>query len=86
MKVGKLIGTPVPGTMTAVWWETQIDPTIVFGIPQVGAMDPRGNYLENQQLYPDIEVYNTPEDVLQGKDAQLEAAIKEMLRQVGEKK
>ena len=80
MNVGKLIGTPVPGTMTAVWWETQIDPTIVFGIPQVGAMDPRGNYLENQQLYPDIEVYNTPEDVLQGKDAQLEAAIKEMMQ------
>ena len=86
MKVGKLIGTPVPGTMTAVWWETQIDPTIVFGIPQVGAMDPRGNYLENQQLYPDIEVYNKPEDVLQGKDAQLEAAIAEMLKTVGEKK
>ena len=86
MKVGKLIGTPVPGTMTAVWWETQIDPTIVFGIPQVGAMDPRGNYLENQQLYPDIEVYNTPEDVLQGKDAQLEAAIQEMLRQVNAQK
>lgn len=86
MKVGKLIGTPVPGTMTAVWWETQIDPTIVFGIPQVGAMDPRGNYLENQQLYPDIEVYNKPEDVLQGKDAQLEAAIAEMLRTVGDKK
>jgi len=82
MNVGKLIGTPVPGTMTAVWWETQIDPTIFFGIPQVGAMDPRGNYLENQQLYPDIEVYNTPEDVLQGKDAQLEAAIKEMMQYV----
>ena len=31
--LGKLVGTPVPGTMTAVWWETQIDPTIVFGIP-----------------------------------------------------
>lgn len=85
LKVGKLIGTPVPGTMTAVWWETQIDPTIVFGIPQVGAMDRRGNFLENQQLYPDIEVYNKPEDVLQGKDAQLEAAIQEMLREVEKK-
>ena len=37
--IGKLIGAPVPGTMTAVWWETQIDPTIVFGIPQVGCVD-----------------------------------------------
>lgn len=80
--IGQLIGTPVPGTMTAVWWETQIDPTIVFGIPQVGSMDNRGNYLENQQLYPDIEVYNRPEDVLEGKDAQLERAIQEMMQYV----
>ncbi|MFW5617320.1 MAG: S41 family peptidase, partial [Prevotella pectinovora] len=33
--IGKLIGTPVAGTMTAVWWETMIDNTMVFGIPQV---------------------------------------------------
>ena len=31
--IGKLIGTPVAGTMTAVWWETMIDNTMVFGIP-----------------------------------------------------
>lgn len=46
LKIGKLIGAPVPGTMTAVWWERQIDPTIVFGIPQVGCMDMRGQYME----------------------------------------
>ena len=33
--IGKLIGMPVPGTGTAVWWETQIDPTLIFGIPMV---------------------------------------------------
>ena len=27
--IGKLIGTPVAGTMTAVWWETMIDNTMV---------------------------------------------------------
>ncbi|MCQ2246906.1 MAG: S41 family peptidase [Bacteroidaceae bacterium] len=81
--IGKLIGTPVPGTMTAVWWETLIDPTMVFGIPMVGDMDNRGEYLENQQLYPDITVYNNPADVQNGKDAQLEAAIAEMLKEVG---
>ena len=84
--IGKLIGTPVPGTMTAVWWETQIDNTIVFGIPQVGSMDNRGQYLENQQLDPDILIYNKPEDVLNGKDAQLEGAIQEMLKEIGPKK
>ena len=78
--IGKLIGTPVPGTMTAVWWETLIDPTLVFGIPQVGCRDMRGNFCENQPLLPDIEVYNTPEDFLTGHDRQLERAVQEMLK------
>ena len=82
LKLGKLIGAPVPGTMTAVWWERQIDPSIVFGIPQVGMKDMQGRYLENLELQPDIECYNTPEQQLRGEDEQLERAVKEMLEQV----
>ena len=78
--IGQLIGTPVAGTMTAVWWETLIDPTLVFGIPQVGCRDMRGNYCENTELEPDIKVYNTPEDYLTGHDRQLERAIQEMMK------
>jgi len=78
--VGKLIGAPVPGTMTAVWWETQIDQSLYFGIPQVGCMDRKGQYLENMELQPDILIYNDPADVQNGKDAQLDAAIEEMLK------
>ncbi|HIT48119.1 MAG TPA: PD40 domain-containing protein [Candidatus Coprenecus stercoripullorum] len=74
--IGKLVGAPVPGTMTAVWWESQIDGSTVFGIPQVGCMDMDGNYLENVQLEPDVTVYNAPGDVMNGFDAQLEAAVK----------
>lgn len=76
--LGKLIGAPVPGTMTAVWWEP-LEGGLVFGIPQVGAYDKNGHVLENLLLEPDIEVYNKPEDVMNGKDAQLERAVKEML-------
>jgi len=78
--IGKLIGTPVPGTMTAVWWETLIDRSLVFGIPQVGCRDMRGNYCENTPLIPDIEVYNSPEDYLTGHDRQLERAVQEMMK------
>ncbi len=85
LKLGKLIGAPVPGTMTAVWWENQIDPSIVFGIPQVGMQDMQGRYLENLQLEPDIEVYNSPESQLKGEDHQLEEAVKEMLKEVSSK-
>ena len=81
--IGKLIGAPVPGTMTAVWWENQIDPTIVFGIPQVGAIGVKeGKYLENMQIEPDILIYNDPASVLRGEDRQLEAAVKEMLKTI----
>ena len=78
--IGKLIGTPVPGTMTAVWWETLIDRSMIFGIPQVGCVDMRGNYCENTPLLPDVEVYNTPEDYITGHDRQLERAVQEMLK------
>lgn len=78
--IGKLIGTPVAGTMTAVWWETLIDRSLVFGIPQVGCRDMRGNFCENTPLYPDVEVYNTPEDYLTGHDRQLERAVQEMMK------
>lgn len=85
--IGKVIGMPVPGTMTAVWWENQINPLIVFGIPQVGSMALKERrYQENMQLEPDIKVENTPESVLEGKDRQLEAAVKEMMKEINEKK
>lgn len=78
--IGKLVGAPVPGTMTAVWWESQIDPTVVFGVPQVAVKDMRGKYLENQELFPDIEVYNDPASTLKGKDIQLEKAVGVLLQ------
>lgn len=80
LKIGKLVGTPVPGTMTAVWWETQIDPTLVFGIPQVGCVDMNGHYAENMELKPDVEIYNKPADVLNGVDEQLKSAVDTLLK------
>ena len=79
--IGKLIGAPVPGTMTAVWWETQIDPTIVFGIPEVTSLcRADGSVLENQQIEPDILVSNDPASILRGEDKQIEAAVAEMIK------
>lgn len=75
--IGKLVGMPVPGTGTAVWWET-LQNGMVFGIPQVGMVGNDGQYLENQQLEPDVKVPNDPAAVSQGRDQQLEAAVKEL--------
>ena len=83
--LGKLIGAPVAGTMTAVWWESQINPHIVFGIPQVTCSDEQGRPLENQTLQPDILIYNTPEQSLSGYDAQLIRAVDEMMKTLPQK-
>ncbi|MDX2249739.1 MAG: S41 family peptidase [Bacteroidia bacterium] len=79
--IGKLIGMPVPGTATAVWWERQIDPSLTFGIPQVGVKGLDGKYLENQQLIPDFQVKNEPGPAQKGRDQQLEKAVEHMLEE-----
>lgn len=81
--IGKLIGMPVPGTGTAVWWETQIDPTLVFGIPMIATIGKEKRPTENLQLEPDMKVLLPYEDFLNGKDPQIEAAVKEMLKTIG---
>lgn len=77
--IGKLVGAPVAGTGTAVWWETMIDPEVYFGIPQVGMMGADGKFMENQELEPDVLVYDDPKDVAEGRDAQLLEAVKTAL-------
>lgn len=80
--IGKLIGMGVPGTGTAVWWETQIDPTLVFGIPMVATIGKENRPTENLQVNPDIPVAMKYEDYLNGQDKQLERAVEEMLKTI----
>ena len=81
-KMGSLIGMPVPGTMSSVTWETLQDPSLYFGLPVVGYRTEQGNWLENNQLEPDVKVRNTPEKMASGVDEQLEAAVKELQKEV----
>ena len=81
-KLGKLVGMPVPGTMTSVSWERLQDPSLVFGIPVIGYRLPDGNYLENTQLEPDIKVANSPETIVKGEDTQLKTAVEELLKEL----
>ena len=80
--IGKLVGAPVAGTGTAVWWETLIDRELIFGIPQVGMVDRRGEYLENQTLEPDVTVLTEPSRVAAGMDDQLLEAVRVLLAEL----
>ena len=81
-KIGSIVGMPVPGTMTSVNWETLQDPTMYFGIPVIGYRTRDGHYLENSQLEPDFKVRNKPEELIEGRDEQLEVAVRELLKQI----
>lgn len=83
--IGKLVGMPVPGTMTSVNWVTLQDPSLYFGIPAVGYKTAEGIYLENYELHPDVKVRLDFDKALKGKDTQMEAAVETLLKEVGKK-
>jgi len=85
LNVGKLVGMPVAGTGTAVWWEA-LPGGYVFGIPQVGMVGNDGAFMENTELQPDIKVANDPKKVTNEEDQQIEAAVKVLLLEVDGKK
>lgn len=80
--IGKVIGMPVPGTMTSVNWVTLQDPSLFFGIPSVGYRTAEGTYLENAQLEPDIIAPLDMARALAGEDTQLEAAVRALMQEV----
>ncbi|RZT91281.1 tricorn protease [Ancylomarina subtilis] len=86
MGLGKLVGAPVAGTMTSVWWESLMNGNMYFGIPQIGYMDSEGDFLENKQLEPDYKVLYDYDVVSQGKDQQLRKAVDILLQELDQQK
>jgi tricorn protease len=41
--------------------------------------------MENLGVQPDIHIENTPEETLAGRDRQLETAVQELLKELGQK-
>jgi tricorn protease len=77
--LGEMVGMPVPGTCTSVWWERLQDRSLVFGIPQVGYIDNNGEMMENNHLAPDHQIDNDPALEGAGRDQQLEKAVEVLL-------
>jgi tricorn protease len=75
-KLGPLVGDPVAGTGTSVWWaESNLIPGLSYGIPQVPIRDRDGKLYENAEIFPDIAVPSNPTAWEKGEDPQLDAAI-----------
>ena len=84
LEIGETVGMQVPGTCTAVWWETLQDRALFFGIPEVGHLDIHGDMSENKHLDPDHEVDNDPALEAKGRDQQLETAVEVLLGEIAE--
>jgi tricorn protease len=78
-QIGPVVGARVPGTGTAVWWMTTLNNHIKYGIPQLGAKDFTTGWIENQETVPDVLSYNDPDAIEEGRDPQLEVAVKQLL-------
>ncbi|KOY50468.1 S41 family peptidase [Polaribacter dokdonensis] len=79
--LGTLVGTRTWGGLVGTW-DT---PRFIDGgrmiAPRGGFYDVDGNWaVEAEGVAPDIEVHQTPKEVLSGKDPQLERAVAEALR------
>ena len=80
-KLGKVIGVPTLGFVVAVGGYPLMDNGNIRRT-HTGLWDIYGNQLESRGALPDIMVKNDPNDVVKGKDAQLEAAVKHLLGEI----
>ena len=79
--VGPLVGTRTWGGLVGIWGTPSLIDGGFVTAPRGGFFDNEGRWaVENEGVAPDIEVEQTPADVIAGKDPQLEAAVAEALR------
>ncbi|MFT3685235.1 MAG: S41 family peptidase [Phycisphaerales bacterium] len=79
---GKLAGTATYGGVISTGAATLVDGTTVR-TPGRGWYLPNGEDMESNGAKPDIDVPELPQDEAAGRDAQLEAAVKELLQRIG---
>jgi len=80
--IGTTVGMPVPGTCSYAGWEMLQDGTTMWGAVPVSTKDINGNWLENAETAPDVQVKNEPAAISGGRDQQLERAVEELLKVV----
>ena len=85
LKLGPLVGKRTWGGVIGIWpRHSLVDGTHTTQPEFSFWFDDVGLGVENYGADPDIEVDNTPQDYMQGQDAQLERAIAEALRLLAE--
>ena len=85
MDIGPLIGTKTWGGLVGWGGEPQLVDGGFISAPSTGFYDPSGHWaVENEGVAPDIEVEQTPAEVIAGHDPQLERGVAEAMKRLRE--
>jgi tricorn protease len=80
-KIGPLVGTRTWGGLVGIWDTPDFIDGGHMTAPRGGFFDTDGQWaVEGTGVSPDIEIVQNPKDFIEGKDPQLEGAVKEALR------
>ncbi len=81
MELGPLVGAKTWGGLVGTWDTPPFIDGGYFVAPRGGFYNMDGEWdVEGEGIAPDIEVMQTPKEVINGHDPQLEAAVKEAMR------
>ncbi len=81
LKLGKIVGVATPGYVIGTYEGALVNGTR-FRLPSWAYYTSEGKNMENLGIPPDITVENTPEDIVAGRDRQLEVAVDTLLKQL----
>ena len=82
LKLGKVVGEPTAGWIIYTWNQSLIDGTN-FRLPRMKITANDGTDMERNPRPVDIEVTRPIGETLTGRDSQLDAAVRELLRELG---
>ncbi|MDN3203696.1 S41 family peptidase [Algoriphagus sediminis] len=81
LEIGTTLGMPTPGTCSFAGWEGLPDGSR-WGTVPVSAKNKAGEWLENNETKPQIQIKNMPGQIDRGIDQQLDKAIEVLLEEI----
>jgi len=85
LKLGQVVGEPTAGWIIYTWNQGLIDGT-AFRLPRMRITANDGSDMERNPRPVDVPVTRPIGETLTGKDSQLDAAVRELLKQLGPKR
>lgn len=82
-KLGPLVGTTTMGILVGIYNYPQLMDGGFMTAPRLGIFSKDGKWIiENKGVAPDVEVEMTPQEVIAGKDPQLEKAVELLMKEL----